>query len=72
MTSPEKPKTDEIGLPDTVRLLTLKTIAAAADSSLRSVQVWVKTRELPTVRLGRSVRVRVSDWTEFLRRRQTP
>jgi excisionase family DNA binding protein len=65
--------TDEAkGFPDDARLVDLQTIAAAAGTSLRTAQGWVASGRLRALRLGRSVRVRVSEWRDFLERCQAP
>lgn len=53
-------------LPNDARLVTLAVIAAASGCSLRTVRMWVDSGQLRATRLGRSVRIRVSDWLEFL------
>lgn len=57
-------------LPDDARLLDLRAIAVAGGVSLRTTRSWVSSGQLRVMRLGRSVRVRVSDWKAFLDRRQ--
>lgn len=54
--------------PHTARLVDLDFIAESTAVSIRTVRTWVSTGRLPVVRIGRTVRVRLSDWIEFLDR----
>ena len=53
-------------MPAGARLVDLLAISMAAGISVRTVQSWVAEGRLRVTRLGRCVRVRVSDWIAFL------
>ena len=55
-------------LPHNARLVELDAIAEWSAVSIRTVRTWVSAGRLPVVRIGRTVRVRVSDWIDFLDR----
>ena len=53
-------------LPDDARLLDVPTICLAGRASLRTVRYWIASGQLRVTKIGRSVRVRMSDWLAFL------
>jgi len=55
-------------LPGEARLVELPVIVAASGASLTTVRHWIRSGRLRATRLDRRVRVRLSDWLEFLER----
>ena len=55
-------------LPGEARLVELPVIVAASGASLTTVRYWIRSGRLRATRLDRRVRVRLSDWLEFLER----
>ncbi|MHB8598188.1 MAG: helix-turn-helix domain-containing protein [Ktedonobacteraceae bacterium] len=51
------------------KLLTSEQVADRLQVSSQTVYSWLRTGELPSVRIGRLWRVRPSDLEEFLRKR---
>ena len=52
--------------PHALRLLTVRDIATAAQVSVRTVRRWIDTGALPTIRLGRCLRIHPEAFAEFI------
>lgn len=52
-----------------LELLRRSTCAELADVHTRTIDLWIRTRGLPAVKLGRSVRIRRSDFEQFIEAR---
>jgi excisionase family DNA binding protein len=53
---------------DTLYLLTMDEVAEATRLSVRSVRRAIQRGDLPTVRLGRAVRIQSGDLVDFIER----
>ncbi|WP_377805895.1 helix-turn-helix domain-containing protein [Azospirillum sp. A29] len=52
-------------------LLTIPDVADRLQVSIKTVRRWIVSGELPTVRLGRQIRIQPKDLDIFLRQRWT-
>jgi excisionase family DNA binding protein len=49
------------------RLITIRQAASALGQSVSTVRALISRKDLPAVKLGRSVRIRQSDLEEFIK-----
>ena len=52
----------------TMKLLTIREVSALLNASDSSIRRWIKAGRLPTIRLGRSVRLRQQDIDRLMTR----
>jgi excisionase family DNA binding protein len=63
---------EKVSRRDSMRLFTIEAVAQELSVSQKTIRRWIETRELPSHRLGRQIRISEGDLRNFLAaRRQT-
>ncbi len=69
---PNKDRTDYQTVPEPEKLLRAKDVASILQVSRSNAYLLMKRGEIPTIRVGRAVRVRSSDLEEFIKQSREP